>query len=84
MTRNEILREISGMPELAILINKEMGQNFTRCKTPILEKYLEQAKNPSQPESKPSDASAFESAALSFLVTLDQKGLLEPLLARIK
>ena len=82
MTRNEILKSISSMPALAKKINEEQGINFTRCKTSVLEEYLVFA----APDygHKNTATNAFESAALSFLVTLEQKGVLDDLLAKIK
>ena len=83
MTRNEILRLISSKPALAAKINQLEGDNFTRVKTPVLLEYIEKEKEPVV-EAKASNAEAFESAAIAFLVTLEQKGLLDDLLAKIK
>lgn len=83
MTRNEILRLISSKPTLAAKINQLEGTNFTRVKTPVLLEYIEKEKEPAV-ETKTSVSEAFESAAIAFLVTLEQKGLLDGLLAKIK
>jgi hypothetical protein len=83
MTRNEILRLISSKPALAAKINQLEGTNFTRVKTPVLLEYIEKEKEPVV-ETKASVSEAFESAAIAFLVTLEQKGLLDGLLAKIK
>ena len=83
MTRNEILRLISSKPALAAEINQLEGTNFTRVKTYVLLKYIEKDKEPVM-GTKASVSEAFESAAIAFLVTLEQKGLLDDLLAKIK
>lgn len=85
MTRNEILRYISNKSQLADHINKLEGENFTRLKTTVLEKYIEEYEGmTATPVQKPSTVNNLKSAVIAFLVTLDQKGVLDGLLAEIK
>lgn len=81
MTRNELLRYISERPALATKINELEGQNFTRLKTPVLEEYIREYEKPTQ---KVPTSDAYRSAALAFLITLEQKGVLDDLLSEVK
>ena len=81
MTRNELLRYISERPALATRINELEGENFTRLKTPVLEEYIHEYDKPTQ---KVPTSDAYRSAALAFLITLEQKGVLDDLLSEIK
>ena len=81
MTRNELLRYISERPALATKINELEGENFTRLKTLVLEEYIHEYDKPAQKVLTPD---AYRSAALAFLITLEQKGVLNDLLSEIK
>lgn len=80
MTRNELLRAIKDIPALALAINEAEGKNFTNCKTEVLMKHWDAYHAPAPV----ADNDAFESAAISFLVTLEQKGVLDGLLTKIR
>lgn len=94
MTRNEMLRFISENNELASLINQCEAKNFTRVKDVILREYIDKwlsvqpqqivqmPKEPANNEGTVTDV--FETAALKFLVALEQAGVLDSLLAKIK
>lgn len=98
MTRIELLREIKALPRLVAVINENEGKNYTNCKTDVLKNYLsgyeymtEQAQQTQQPAAQPKQEEktddfdhAFENAALAFLTYLEQKGVLDYLLVKVK
>ena len=84
MTRNEMLRFISERPVLATQINSDEGQNFTRVKTSILQAYIDEYNSPIATKVETPNADAYKSAVMAFLVTLDQKGVLDELISEIK
>lgn len=86
MTRNEMLRFISERPELSSQINEYEGQNFTRVKTEVLNDYITDHLNgmPNEITVEAPANNAYKSAVLAFLITLEQKGVLDELLAEIK
>lgn len=93
MTRKELLNKVRENPELVATINSTEGLNFTNVKSSILEHYLTEWKRccqKAQPVvvvvNKSTDISkvVLESVILSFLVALDERGLLDDMLAKIK
>lgn len=94
MTRIELLREIKALPRLVAMINENESKNYTNCKTEVLERYFENYQDlqaPQPPVSEPVQEKelndfdhAFENAALAFLAVLEQKGVLDYLLVKVK
>ena len=88
MTRNEMLRFISERLDLATKINECEEQNFTRVKSTVLKEYIDEhlGKTVETPhiKCKTYKEEALKSAVIAFLITLEQKGVLDELLAEIK
>lgn len=89
MTRKEVLAKIKQLG-LRDKILSDQGINYTNVKTDILLTYLPaqavviKDKEIIETDCETEDrANKLENAVLSFLITLEQKGLLERLLAKI-
>lgn len=87
MTRTELVRAIATNKALVEKINKTEKTNFTHVKTPILEAYLSEATAVAQAAADSNTkrlSDAYKSAAIAFLLRLDQMGVLEELLNEIR
>lgn len=95
MDRKEILQQIAAIPELVAKIKKAEKRPFSNCKTIVLQQYLYEYLNTEKAKKKSAsecivvnivnnDDSACENAILSLLITLEQEGVLEGLLNKIR